>query len=430
MPNRLFWITFATMKRFFPGTLLLIFLVICVGASAQTVVKVMSYNTLNFPFGSMPNRQDTLKKVLNYTQPDLLLLQEVRTAQGLNLLLNQSCNELPGSYLAAPFFPNQSGFGGNNDLQQCLIYNTEVFGLEAAYTVQTNLRDLNVYKLFFAEDALATGGDTTFVYVFNTHFKAGNEDSDEDDRTDMAEIAVEELAQLPENSYILFGGDFNLQNSSEPAYQLLLGGGGGNGLSDPIDAPGNWGASSYPFKEHHTQATRTDQIFNDGVGGGLDDRFDFILVSNNLKTAGSPVRYRFGSYKALGNSGTCYNQNITDCAGFNDVPLDILRAMYYFSDHLPVVMELELDFALTAEASTLSPHRASVIAHGMNLRVNTPGSSELHLIDLNSRTILIERVQEAATINCAHLAPGYYLTRLIDPRSGIEIGRQKVGLWR
>ncbi len=399
-------------------------------STAQTVVKVMSYNTLNFPLGTMPNRQDTLKKVLNYVQPDLLLLQEVRTSQGLNLLLTQSCSELPGAYAAAPFVANQSGFGGSNDLQQCLIYNTEVFGLADDYTIETDLRDINVYKLFFAEDALETGGDTTFVYAFNTHFKAGSEDSDQNDRTDMAEIAVGELNSLPNNSYILFGGDFNMQSSSEPGYQLLLSGGGSNTLGDPIDAPGNWGASSYPFKEHHTQATRANQIFNDGVGGGLDDRFDFILVSNVMKTAASPVRYRFNSYKSLGNTGFCYNQDITDCAGNNDVPLDILRAMYYFSDHLPVVMELELDFALHQAEASANDLNISLI--GQELRIN--GMSGQHfnveLFDVNGRLTEAFPVLSGEAYMLRALAPGYYIVRATDVENPSRIVRQKLSILR
>lgn len=390
----------------------------------------MSYNTLNFPFGTMPNRQDTLKKVLNYVKPDLLFLQEVRTAQGLNLLLTQSCSELPGEYAAAPFVPNQSGFGGSNDLQQCLIYNTDVFGLADDYTIETDLRDINVYKLYFAEDALETGGDTTFVFAFNTHFKAGSDDSDQNDRTDMAEIAANALTALPAGSYVLFAGDFNMQSSSEPGYQLLLSGGGANTLGDPIDAPGNWGSSSYPFKEHHTQATRSNQIFNDGVGGGLDDRFDFILVSNVMKTAASPVRYRFNSYKSLGNTGFCYNQNITDCTGNNEVPFDILRAMYYFSDHLPVVMELELDFALGREELVDGPTAPLLFAAGMNLRSNVAEGVAIELIDLSGRTAAIAQLRRGEELNLSHLSGGYYIARILDPQSGREIGRQKLGLWK
>ena len=419
------------MKAITQGVLAFCLVVSSTASIAQTAVKVMSYNTLNFPFGTMPNRQDTLKKVLNYVQPDLLLLQEVRTSQGLNLILNQACNELPGSYAAASFFPNQSGFAGNNDLQQCLIYNTEVFGLGEEYTIETDLRDINVYKLFFAEDALETGGDTTFVYVYNTHFKAGSEPADQNDRTDMAEIAANSLSQLPANSYILFGGDFNLQNSSEPAYQLLLSGGGTNTLGDPIDAPGNWGASSYPFKEHHTQATRANQIFNDGVGGGLDDRFDFILVSNVMKTAASPVRYSFGSYKALGNNGTCYNEDITDCAGaFNDVPLDILRAMYFFSDHVPVVMELELDFALARTELEKPSILVTATAAGIQLLGSQPNTCRIEIIDMNGRLVDEAVLNAGETHSTNHLAAGYYVARVLDAANSGELTRQKLSIWR
>jgi len=57
----------------------------------------------------------------------------------------------------------------------------------------------------------------------------------------------------------------------------------------------------------------------------------------------SNLNYKVDSYKAYGNNGNCYNNDINDinCGGvYNQVIRD---ALYNMSDHLPVVMELETD---------------------------------------------------------------------------------------
>ena len=113
-------------------------------------------------------------------------------------------------------------------------------------------------------------------------------------------------------------------------------------MEDPIDTPGAWN-NNEDFREVHTQSTRTSSSgFGGGAGGGLDDRFDFIMVSQNMMTNPN-LQYKTDSYKAYGNNGNCYNNNINDinCGGvYNQIIRD---ALYNMSDHLPVVMELETD---------------------------------------------------------------------------------------
>ena len=53
-------------------------------------------------------------------------------------------------------------------------------------------------------------------------------------------------------------------------------------MADPINTPGSWN-NNEDFRGVHTQSTRTSSSgFGGGAGGGLDDRFDFIMVSQNL----------------------------------------------------------------------------------------------------------------------------------------------------
>lgn len=301
----------------------------------------MSYNVLNFPTGEIPHREDTLKSIVNFVEPDLLLLQELKTEAGLNDIAALSFEDFEDSYAASTFIPQVSNPNTSWPLQQGIVYNTRVFGLAEEMVVTSTYRDFNRFKLYFNDVELSTGADTTFLYVYVTHLKSSQGAENEQFRLEMAEDFVEHLATVPSDIMVLLGGDFNLYTSDEPAYQLLLDANNPIQFLDPLDAPGNWHSSAYPFKQVLTQCTRQNQIFNDGASGGLDDRFDFILASTNLFDASSPIQYVEDSYEAFGNNGDCYNGDILDCIPNNPVPDDIITALYYMSDHLPVVLELE-----------------------------------------------------------------------------------------
>jgi hypothetical protein len=158
----------------------------------------------------------------------------------------------------------------------------------------------------------------------------------------MVEAFVNDTEQLEDDAFVLFAGDFNIYTSTEPAYLEILDQTNSVAMEDPIDTPGAWN-NNEDFRAVHTQSTRTSSSgFGGGAGGGLDDRFDFIMVSQNMMTNPN-LQYKTDSYKAYGNNGNCYNNNINDinCGGvYNQIIRD---ALYNMSDHLPVVMELETD---------------------------------------------------------------------------------------
>lgn len=389
----------------------------------------MTYNTLNFPFGVMPSRQDTLQKIVDYVRPDLVMFQELRTAAGLELLLDAFVN-LPDPYAASTFVPNQSNQFGGTSLQQAVIYNTKYLGLAEESLIITELRDINVYKMYLNDDDLENGIDTTFFYVYTTHFKASSGSANEQNRLAMAEIFVEALDDIPSDSYVLFGGDFNLYSSTEPAYQVLLSSQNNVVMEDPITAPGNWTSSSYPFRQVHTQSTRSEIIFKDGAPSGLDDRFDFILMSSNFRSAQSPFRYTPGTYKALGNTGNCYNMDITDCTN-NDVPYSVLEAMYYFSDHLPVIMDLELDYDLSTDPATAIPSFEAFYNAGRNVYLSheLPAAVyRLDIFDLNGRMVESRTLRSGESTTLNALPNALYLAVLFDANRSAIIQRRKLAL--
>ena len=72
----------------------------------------------------------------------------------------------------------------------------------------------------------------------------------------------------------------------------------------------------------------------------MDDRFDFMLTSENLLNTNSSLSLIPNTYKSYGNNVNCLNKDITDatCDGFYSATLR--NHLKNASDHIPVVMEL------------------------------------------------------------------------------------------
>lgn len=378
-----------------------------VGIHAQEFFTVMNYNVLNFPTGSMQNRQDTLKKIIDFVEPDFILLQELKSEAGLISIAEESCVDLEGEYRAANWETLQSNPNSGWPLQQNIVYNAERFTLHEENVVLTSYRDFNEFIFYFNSEELETQQDTAFLYVYTTHLKSSQGGENEQLRLEMVEYFTAHLATLPLDAQVILGGDFNLYNSDEPAYQLLLSEDNAIQLEDPIDMPGDWHSSSYPDKSILTQSTRTSSIFGDGAGGGLDDRFDFMLCSENMLDGSVGYQYVNNSYYSLGNNGTCYNENITDCMPNFSVPSSVMNALYYMSDHLPVIMQLQLD--QTSSISELNKKillRSNMVSE--TIRFNQSLNETVEIYSVTGKKLL-QRQLNGKSINVNGLSSGAYI---------------------
>ena len=321
------------MRNYLLFTSILLFSISCI---AQNTIKTMFYNVLDFPELN-PNRIYLLQDILQDYEPDIFMVCELQNQEGADIILNTGLNSDGTLYSAAPYFDNQSGGG---DLQQALFYRNDMFVLENTEIVNTPVRDINKYTLLL--NTVDQEINPIRIYAYVTHLKSSQGSANQQLRLSMVEAFVNDTEQLPEDAYVLFAGDFNLYTSTEPAYIEILDDTNNIVMADPIDTPGAWN-NNEDFKSIHTQSTRISSSgFGGGAGGGLDDRFDFIMVSQNIMTDNN-LHYKNNTYKAYGNNGNCYNNNINDinCGGvFNQLVRDDL---YNMSDHLPVVMELETD---------------------------------------------------------------------------------------
>lgn len=341
----------------------LVFLLFIVFHSfAQTdTISIVAYNVLNFPEGRddcgsntvVPNRQDTLRKVLQYLSPDVFVACEVQTTAGANTILDNSLNVFGASnYAMASFF--EDGFLNNS-----MYYNTDKLTLKSQDRIETTPRAIDHYVLYANDPNLGVYFDTTFIEVYMCHLKAGSGGSNEQTRAEQTQMLMDYIATRPLSSNHFFCGDLNVYSSFEDGYQNLIS--GPLAFVDPINSPGNWNNSS-SFADIHTQSTRTSQNYDCGSKGGLDDRFDQILVSQNVISGEDSLRYLDNSYDAVGNDGNHFNSNLLSGSNFQ-YPDSVVNALYYMSDHLPVILKAVVTYP-TSNGLALFPEVEPVSCHG------------------------------------------------------------------
>jgi exonuclease III len=396
--------------------------------SAQTNIKLMCYNVLNYPTGNIAGRVDTLRNIIDYYRPDLLMLQELKTEQGLIDTRNMM-NEIGyASFDNAPYVPQQSNPFSDFPLQQSIIFNTEIFGLAEDNLIITEVRDINYYKLWLKSENLLENTDTTFLHVFVTHLKSSTGGENEQLRLQMAQQFKNYINNnLDSDDLIVISGDFNIYSNSEPAYIELTGSSGGINMVDPLAGLGNWSSSSFPHKEILTQSTRSSQYAGDGAGGGVDDRFDFIMLSPSIMQPSGDLVYVEDSYLSLGNNGECYNQSITSCISGNEVPADVIRSLFYMSDHIPVVCELYSPLSLSAEKKVGQLNTKVIFNKGnifddrviMDVQGSNISNCEFRICDRSGSIITQGKLLNSGqnhqiSIPSEHFAQGIYFIYLIQ----------------
>ena len=281
------------------------------------------------------------------------------TAQNIVNLLNSIYG--PGTYARSDILqPGQSTDGTT----QAVIYNTQTVQLIDQVKVGTaSTSGYPRAPLRFEFRPVGYDSNADF-YLYSSHYKAGDTATDQARRLAEAQTIRFDSDALGAGTPILYTGDYNIQSSSEASYTTMLAAGNGQAL-DPINAPGSW-HNNAGFAAIHTQAPQVAQF--DGLsGGGMDDRFDFQLVTNTVKdgegmsyigtgvpnTSVAPSQH---SYHAFGNNGTTYNADVNNPAN-TALPVSeynpdigagepsratVLDSLFTASDHLPVVADYQL----------------------------------------------------------------------------------------
>ena len=316
-----------------------VFLLISFTVFGQETINTMFYNLLEYPSASPANRRQILQNILTDYSPDIFMVCELETNEGSNDILDFSLNGNVNSYSAAPFVINQSGKG---ELQQNLFYRSSKFDLIEQNIISTTVRDINHYVLRLQTVDMVN--NPIDINIFVVHLKSSDGGANEAIRLEMVTEFTDFLATIPSDSNVIFAGDLNMYDADEDGYIELLDPSNAIVLKDPINSPGDWN-NNESFSAIHTQSTRISSAgFGAGAGGGLDDRFDFILLSENM--LGTPsLQYTADTYKAYGNNGNCYNLDINDPTCTGEFSQTTRSRLYNTSDHLPVILSLQTDQA-------------------------------------------------------------------------------------
>lgn len=306
-------------------------------------IRMMQYNlmyyTLQGPDGcdettnSLAAKDMALKKIIQYVKPDVLCVNEIgKSDEYAQRLLNNTLNTDGTNHFAT--CPTTSSSSSYITTGNRLFYNTKKLGYHSSSYIPTSVAYINAYKMYYKTNRLAAG-DTIFTTFYVMHLKAGNSESNAATRYTQAQALMSRISAGKAGNYVL-SGDFNIYGASEQAYQHITH--YSNSLyrfCDPISREEEWHANR-SCASIHTQSTHSaGDCF---AGGGLDDRFDFILVSPYILYGSQKVQSINSSYRAVGQDGNHYNSAINASTN-HAVPEEIVDALYTMSDHLPVVLD-------------------------------------------------------------------------------------------
>lgn len=319
---------------------------IAAASAAQAQLRVVSWNITNYSGGRVDAFQTSIYGEFEgrSMSPDVIVIQEVLSQSGVDAFLSllNSAPGSPGDWAAAPFF-------NGPDTDNAFVYRTSKLELLAAQTIAFGGGAPNHPRNVERYDVRLVGYESegATISMYSSHMKAGSGSTDQARRLVEAQRIRDDAEALPEGRHFLLGGDFNIQSSNQSAYQEMVGSQLNNDgrFFDPILTPGSWNNNG-AYRFVHTQDPRG--------AGGMDDRYDQLLLSESLLDMdgmdylGLPVPYSTTtwddpnhSYRSWGNDGTSYNTQINFTTNSMVGP-DIALALYNHSTqgHLPVFLDI------------------------------------------------------------------------------------------
>ncbi len=325
-------------------TLLAVILATTLTSFAQAQLRIVDYNTAGIGNQSAITtvfqaiRDSSVNGV---TRPiDAILLQELGTGDITTIvnILNAQGN---GTYAAG----NVGSTTGGGSVG--LVYRTETLDLIAQSQVvntSTSGAARGVMRYTLRPDGYDAAAN---FYIYGSHYKASDTTSDANRRNVEATAIRANADALGEGAHIIYAGDFNIYRSSEPMWTTLTDDDGPGQAFDPLGQVGNWHDNA-AFKGVHTQ----NPAGSGGVGGGMDDRFDWQMITGELDDE-EGMSILDGSYQAFGNNNThTLNGHINTGTGASAT---VLNALGNASDHLPVVAQYQvpakMQFQTTSVAS-------------------------------------------------------------------------------
>jgi len=416
--------------------LLLTILSLSVSVFAQDTIRMMQYNLMyytdnsgisdcNSTTNNLATKDANVKTIFQYAKPDVFCVCEMGSNMTyVNRLLNNAINVDGVDYYRSGPLTNYSG----GSIANMIYYDSRKLTLYDNYYITTSYRDINGYKMYYNSTDLANG-DTVFVTFWIMHLKAGSSDANAAARYVQTQRLMSRLVSMGAPDNYVVSGDFNVYGSAEDCYQELVNYSNSfYRFYDPIDRPGNWNNNGQ-FADIHTQSTHSYESNGCFSTGGLDDRFDIILVSPYVNYGSKRVKVLPETYHALGQDGSRFNGSIISPAN-QAVPNEVAQALYNQSDHLPVITEFEIDATPVGIAervadfniSAVNPVRDNLTVHVLNPNADV---YKFHIYAMDGRLLAIYEEQLDGGCNSVsfpfNYAKGMYLLKVTDSQQQHQV---------
>lgn len=346
-------------------------LAIVVTASFGQSLRVAAWNISNYSggrgadignavYGSFEGRSFS---------PDVIIGQEINSASAASTfvsILNSAVGS-PGDWAAS--FDTTIALGGSGSANDAVLFyrSSKVSLLGSPINVNpagsigsgSNQAPRAAYRW---DVKILRNADTNEVLaIYGNHLKAGDTSTDKARRGVTADAIRNDANALDTNYQFLFGGDLNMQSSNEAEYQTFVGSSSNNRgrFLDPIRTPGSWNNSS-AYRFVHTQ--------DPSGAGGMDDRFDQVLIGGGLAdgvgtdyVGNSQVAYSTTtwndvnhSYRVWGNDGSSFNSSLTTTGNSmvgSSIAQSLINTSTTAGGHLPVFLDLK--YAVVPEPASM-----------------------------------------------------------------------------
>lgn len=303
----------------------------CSSEAAFGQLRIINYNTAGVNNSAAMTTAITAMNAFSdngVVKPiDVLILQELGGASDVTAMLNILNGQSLGTYVAGSL-GSTTGAGSVG-----LIYRAESVDLihqQQVVNTSSSGAARGVMRYTLRPDGYDDAAD---FYIYGSHYKSADSSTDRARRNVEATAIRANADALLQGAHIIYAGDFNIYRASEPMWTTLTGGGNGQAF-DPVDEIGEW-HDDPNFIPVHTQNPAGSGL----VGGGMDDRFDWQMVTEELMDD-EGMAILDGSYHAFGNNGThAINGHINTGTGASAT---VLNALGSASDHLPIFAQYQV----------------------------------------------------------------------------------------
>jgi endonuclease/exonuclease/phosphatase family metal-dependent hydrolase len=326
------------------GALSSIAIAVCLATSPAHALRVMTYNLHAYP-SDLGNRQQPLRTVMGAINADVMIAQELNSEAGRDsFFLNVLGVAEPGQWAESPWFDLFGGPEGG-----AIFYKPAKVSLSGIGTFATSgPRDV----LFCTVTPVGYAAASATFRLYSIHLKAGGPATADSTtrRLECTDIR-NTLNNNPAGTNFILGGDSNFYSGLEGGVIRLTESQLDNDgrLKDPLSGliTTAWHANAGNAL-YHTQCPCKTGCLTGYSGGGMDDRFDIWLTSYSMQDGQGldyypdPIDSHAAYPLAYGNDGTKYNNDINAGGSNNIVPIAVANALHDASDHLPVVITIQL----------------------------------------------------------------------------------------